>query len=279
MGRGRGFATVSQVLHVCWLADAEERATNPDFRFKGIPNIKPAEWNYTLSGGQFNGSRYALSHDAGTYLIAKMGRRRCTPEAFPFHGLPSQGQHALGNGWPMNNQTNVVHIQCNGIPDNGDPLWMGQTFDGWWLLGSSDSWLELPAGMDPRTTHVRLGTNNEVPTDMVDPPRLPNQIEVPYSALAWADDQCIKTLNGKHQFFCSKACFGDPYQGYSAHCAVARSAWVAKNPRVRRPAQPPVDPDSCRYDYDCAPTSNRGKWQNVCKDPSWMNNPRFCGSG
>jgi hypothetical protein len=187
-----------------------------------------------------------------------MSRKRCHHDAFFPRLHPSQGQHALharGTSEP---------IQCTGIPDNGDPSWMGQTLEGWWLLGKegqqAGNWIELPQGMDPATTHVRLGVNNEVPTDKVDPPRLPNQIELPYSALAWAAGRCSRTLNGKHQFLCSKECFGDPWQGYAPDCAVARSAWVAKNPRRRFPATPPKEKEKCIWDYDCAPVGNRGGW-------------------
>ncbi len=155
-------------------------------------------------------------------------------------------------------------IKCEGLPDNGDASWMGQTLEGWWLLGDHgvDSWIELPAGMEPGTTHVRLGVNNEVTTDKVDPPRLPNQIERPFSRLAWADGRCTRVVNLKHQFLCHTKCFGDPYQGvhHDLVCAVARSAWVVKNPRVRRQSLAAKEDAWCFYDQDCAPNPNRGGW-------------------
>jgi hypothetical protein len=156
-------------------------------------------------------------------------------------------------------------IKCTGRVDNGDPLWMGETLEGWWVLGKhgNDAWIDLPAGMEPGTTHVRLGVNNEVTTDKFDPPRLPNQIERPFNWLAWADGRCSRVVGGRHQFLCHSKCFGDPYQGVQQDilCAVARSAWVAKNPRVRNPSMAANEYQWCHYQQDCAPNPNRGGWK------------------
>ncbi len=184
---------------------------------------------------------------------------------FKYKALPSQGQGSLG---PEFHNTGRTLIQCTGLPDNGDPLWMGQTLEGWWLRGThgENSWIELPAGMQPNTTHVRLGVNNESPTEAaVDPPRLPNQVELPYSWLDWAwDGQCTKVVDGKHQFLCHTKCFGDPYQGvhHILQCAVARSAWVAKNPRRRAKSHKVIKDDHCKDDRDCVPNPDTAKWGN-----------------
>ncbi len=196
-------------------------------------------------------------------MIEKIGRGRCIHDHFKYRALPSQGQHSTG---PEFNSHDRTLIKCTGLPDNGDSSWMGQTLEGWWLRGAhgESSWIELPDGMEPGTTHVRLGVNNEVPTEAnFDPPRLPNQIERPYSWLAWADGRCSRIVDGKHQFLCHNKCFGDPYQGahHVLHCAVARSAWVAKNQRERvNPSTEPKCQSFCRRSDDCVPTPNTADW-------------------